>query len=357
MHKRVQSKGLGVMERRVPKSEKYAHIKSAIDSGMTVNKIKYVTSREYAKRRGEIFFRVTTSQLFELLSEYENIGEVEDIGATNMKGGLNIVSHTEFDHKPEYNRPYLILDLREAREYELCQISQARSFPHPLLRRDQYHPDIHKFKNKPETLIIVYCNDERISAEGAKILVDRGFDNIFVLNGGLNEFAVDYPEFIDGTPLEAAGGRSSASRHSSQSRRTGQGRSSGGYRRNNLGAIGEEDDDYYPDHHRNSSSNKYGYSPSDDNRLTPRKLDRHNRQYKLQGEGRSSDKSSDRGSYGSGSPDRHSHKYHEYSSPARRSQARSQRGDTYSESGVTVGSNMSVAESVISRASARKGRF
>lgn len=60
------------------------------------------------------------------------------------------------------------------------------------------HPEIYKFRNKEERLIIIYCDDERISREVCKTLVDRGTDNIFILQGGLKEFAGFYPEFIEG---------------------------------------------------------------------------------------------------------------------------------------------------------------
>lgn len=60
------------------------------------------------------------------------------------------------------------------------------------------HPEFYSFKNKEEMLIIIYCDDERISQDAAKLFVDRGTDNIFLLTGGLIEFATDYPSFVEG---------------------------------------------------------------------------------------------------------------------------------------------------------------
>jgi len=59
------------MEKRVPKSEKYAHVQGVLDTGMTVDKVKLVSSSEYARRRDEIFYRITRRQLSELYEEYE----------------------------------------------------------------------------------------------------------------------------------------------------------------------------------------------------------------------------------------------------------------------------------------------
>lgn len=188
------------MERKVPKSEKYSHVRGVLDTGLTVNKVKSVTAREYAKRRDEIFFRVTRVQLYELYSEYE-ANEYETISENALGGGGDprVVTYHESD-RPEYDKPYLILDVREIDAFNVCHLLQARSFPYAMLRRDQYIPEIYQYRNKPETLIIMYCDDERVSRDAAKLLVDRGIDNIFLLTGGMNEFAYDYPAFVEGNP-------------------------------------------------------------------------------------------------------------------------------------------------------------
>jgi centrosomal protein CEP41 len=184
------------MERRVPKSEKYAHVRSVLNTGLTVDKIRSVTAREFAKRRGEIFFRLTRNQLVELYREYEQ-DEQECIAESVHGSGGRIVTYGEND-EPTYSKPYLILDMRETDLFNQSHLLQARSFPHAILRRDQYHPEIYKFRNKAESLIILYCDDERISMAAAKDLVDRGIDNVYLLTGGINEFAVDFPSYIEG---------------------------------------------------------------------------------------------------------------------------------------------------------------
>ena len=183
------------MEKRIPQNEKYAHVKSTIDSGLTMEKVKLVTAREYSKRRDEIFFRIKKEQLYQLLCEYEQ-DEYENVTDTN-KGDLRIVSYSE-NSMPTYDKPYLILDVREIDEFNNFHILQARTFPYQLLRRDQMHQEIYRFRNKPEMLIIVCCEDEKYSRESAKTLVDRGVDNVYLLTGGINEFAYDYPSYIEG---------------------------------------------------------------------------------------------------------------------------------------------------------------
>lgn len=198
MQRKPAPKSLGVMEKRVPKSEKYAHVESRLNTGLTVNKVKVLTARECSKRRDEIFYRISKNQLYELYNEYE-ADERETIADSQFGGhsGPRIVTYSE-SSSPDYEKPYLIFDVREEPDYHDCHLLQARSFPFALLRRDQMHPDIYKFRNKEESLIIVYCDDERISREFAKTLVDRGIDNMFVLTGGIKDFVSSYPSFAEG---------------------------------------------------------------------------------------------------------------------------------------------------------------
>lgn len=314
MHRRVPSKGLSTMDRKVPKSEKYAHVRSSINTGLTVHKVKYITAREYSKRRDEIFFRITKHQLYELFNEYEGEYEESFSDSHRSNSGVNIVSHSEYA-QPTYDKPYLLLDARDGDSFDSCRILHARSFPNAQLRRDHLHPDVYKFKNKEEHLVIVYCNDEKISKDYAKLLVDRGIDNIYLLTGGLNEFATTYDQFIEGIPLDLPSGSRSGSK---QSTRGADGRGSHSYRGSGLARISE-------DSPPSKTGGGGGYYATDANKLTPRKLNRHNETYDRQESGYTPTM---------GSP-----------------------GSRTARSDISVQSNMSVAESVISRANNRKGRF
>ncbi len=41
-------------------------------------------------------------------------------------------------------------------------------------------------KNKPERLIVVFDDDELLASRAATILVERGYENVYMLSGGLN---------------------------------------------------------------------------------------------------------------------------------------------------------------------------
>ena len=60
-------------------------------------------------------------------------------------------------------------------------------------------PDIYQHRNKEEHLVVLYCDDERVSSEAAKFLVDRGTLNVYLLTGGMIDLVQEYPEFAEGT--------------------------------------------------------------------------------------------------------------------------------------------------------------
>ena len=56
---------------------------------------------------------------------------------------------------------FLLLDLRDPEEYFLYRIKESINFPAPNIARDKTIPELFRFRNKPDKLIIVYMNDER----------------------------------------------------------------------------------------------------------------------------------------------------------------------------------------------------
>lgn len=176
-----------------------------------------LTARQYAKRRcvqfvilnlvvtmfclsgrDEIYFRLSAKQMSELYDEYEHPEEEHIRDAdNNYRSGPTIVTYSEQDGAA-YEKPYLLIDVRESDQFQTCRLLQARSFPIAYMKRDQTLREFHSFKNREGYLIILYCDDERVSCEAAKMLVDRGTDNIFVLTGGLADFAPEYPHFVEG---------------------------------------------------------------------------------------------------------------------------------------------------------------
>ena len=48
---------------------------------------------------------------------------------------------------------------------------------------------------------MIYHYDERTGCPVAKLFYDKGFDNIYLVSGGVEEFAAQYPEFCEGEKI------------------------------------------------------------------------------------------------------------------------------------------------------------
>ena len=71
-------------------------------------------------------------------------------------------------------------------------------FPAPNITRDKMFSQLLRFKNQPDKIIVVYMNDERMGTHYAKILHEKGFDNVYLLSGGLEKFVQGFPDLVEG---------------------------------------------------------------------------------------------------------------------------------------------------------------
>ena len=75
--------------------------------------------------------------------------------------------------------------MREKEDYELWRIKEAINYPAANIGRDKMIPELFHFKNKPDKLIILYMNDERAGTKAAMLFAEKGYDNTFLLSGGI----------------------------------------------------------------------------------------------------------------------------------------------------------------------------
>ncbi|KFO88581.1 Centrosomal protein of 41 kDa, partial [Buceros rhinoceros silvestris] len=92
--------------------------------------------------------------------------------------------------------PFLLLDVRDRDAYDQCHIVGAYSYPIATLSRtmNPYTNSILEYKNAHGKIIIVYDNDERLASQAATTMCERGFENLFMLSGGLKVLAQKVPE-------------------------------------------------------------------------------------------------------------------------------------------------------------------
>ncbi|XP_076588454.1 centrosomal protein of 41 kDa [Chaetodon auriga] len=129
-----------------------------------------------------------------LLSVISGVGEL-NLDRNNQKMTESAFSPEPAD-RPYPDCPYLLLDVRDRDQYDRCHIISAHSFPIATLSRtmNPYTKEVLEYKNTAGKIIIVYDEDERIASQAATTMCERGFENLFMLSGGLKVVAQKFPE-------------------------------------------------------------------------------------------------------------------------------------------------------------------
>jgi rhodanese-related sulfurtransferase len=81
----------------------------------------------------------------------------------------------------------LIIDVREAPEFVVSHIEQATNMP--LSKLPEVLPTLTEQKTKP---LLVICQNGTRSASAAKLLTKAGFEQVFVVTGGMAAWENDY---------------------------------------------------------------------------------------------------------------------------------------------------------------------
>ena len=75
----------------------------------------------------------------------------------------------------------------------------AVNFPAVNIQQDSVFGQLNQFRNKADKLIVVYSHDERHGTHAAKIIFEKGFDNIYLLTGSISVFAYENHDLIEGS--------------------------------------------------------------------------------------------------------------------------------------------------------------
>ncbi|NWW37276.1 CEP41 protein, partial [Panurus biarmicus] len=127
---------------------------------------------------------------------------ISGVGELDMEKDSPQKEETQAKEEPYPDCPFLLLDVRDRDAYEQCHIVGAYSYPIATLSRtmNPYTSNILEYKNAHGKIIIVYDNDERLASQAATTMCERGFENLFMLSGGLKVLAQKIPEgLITGT--------------------------------------------------------------------------------------------------------------------------------------------------------------
>ncbi|NXX97904.1 CEP41 protein, partial [Centropus bengalensis] len=121
---------------------------------------------------------------------------ISGIGEMDIEKDTSKKVDTQPKDTPYPDCPFLLLDVRDREAYDQCHIVGAYSYPITTLSRamNPYTNDILEYKNAHGKIIIVYDNDERLASQAATTMCERGFENLFMLSGGLKVLAQKIPE-------------------------------------------------------------------------------------------------------------------------------------------------------------------
>ncbi|KAI9202456.1 uncharacterized protein BJ171DRAFT_180515 [Polychytrium aggregatum] len=97
--------------------------------------------------------------------------------------------------------PLLILDVREPAEFEECHIVTSKNYPVSTLSRSfQFSGEVLRLKNSPSVLIVIVDEDERTSSAMIRFFVERGYENVRLLSGGISTLARRVHGVLVGVP-------------------------------------------------------------------------------------------------------------------------------------------------------------
>ena len=93
---------------------------------------------------------------------------------------------------------FLLLDLRDPEEYDFWRIKESLNYPAVNIGRDKIIPELYRFKNKANKLIIIYMSDERKGTAAATLMTEKGYENVFLLSGGIDQFNEEFHHMVEG---------------------------------------------------------------------------------------------------------------------------------------------------------------
>ena len=166
-----------------------------------IMQVELQSNQMTAKRRGELFKRISISNLSKLLKSATPADPNEEFKLSPEDSASQASRFSVFTMEGEVKtqEDFVLLDLRDPEDFVTSHIRFAQSFPAPNVTRDRILPEMFRLKNQAGKLIIVYAADERPGVESAQKLAQRGFENVYLLSGGLEEFTKQYCQFLEGT--------------------------------------------------------------------------------------------------------------------------------------------------------------
>ena len=147
-----------------------------------------------------MFQRIRVGDLYKMVVEAEETGE--SLYEAAAPGGLRVVTvDAAAASGTTDEKPFLLLDVRSPEDFAECRLVDAAHFPLHLLHQDKVTPELFRFRNKPGAIIVLYDDDgETLAPTAATAFLQKGYENVRVLHGGVKAVVAKHPLMLDGEP-------------------------------------------------------------------------------------------------------------------------------------------------------------
>uniref|UniRef100_A0A8C0BNW6 Centrosomal protein 41 n=1 Tax=Buteo japonicus TaxID=224669 RepID=A0A8C0BNW6_9AVES len=115
---------------------------------------------------------------------------ISGVGELDIEKGTPKKVDAQAKDLPYPDCPFLLLDVRDRDAYDQCHIVGDINDHLKLTILSSFTYQ----KNAHGKIIILYDNDERLASQAATTMCERGFENLFMLSGGLKVLAQKIPE-------------------------------------------------------------------------------------------------------------------------------------------------------------------
>jgi rhodanese-related sulfurtransferase len=95
---------------------------------------------------------------------------------------MNKISVEQLKEKRDQNHSFILLDVREPHEYYMSDLEGTTRIP-----LDQLQERAEELNRSDE--IIIMCRSGNSASDAQKDLIEKGFENTWVLDGGINKWA------------------------------------------------------------------------------------------------------------------------------------------------------------------------
>lgn len=116
--------------------------------------------------------------------DYERFCDVQTAGDTSEPDTVPSISVKELKRRMDACEPLTLVDVRESWEYDIAQIAGSRLIP--LGELEERLAELPR-----EGILVIQCHSGARSEQGAKLLQQAGFANVYNLEGGIEAWSRD----------------------------------------------------------------------------------------------------------------------------------------------------------------------